>query len=170
MKYVLALAAGAALSAAVVAEPLGTNLDVTVSHTGPFGEVQNFVHTYGGSNQVFDSFGFSYLVVSAAQVAGYDNAISFDFTNFAYTDFAGESGSINITGFAQNVTSAAFLNGSFTTIPAATTNGTSISGNWAVDDVLAAGNVLYVAWNKVPAPGATAVFGLAGLAGLRRRR
>ena len=170
MKHVLALVAGAALSAAVVAEPLGTNLNVTVSHTGPFGEVQQFTHTYGGSNQVFDSFGFNYLVMSAAQVAGFQNAISIDFTNFAYTDFAGESGSITIGGFAVGVQNAAFLNASFAQIPAATTNGSSISGSWQVNDVLAAGNTLYVAWNKVPAPGATAVLGLAGLAGLRRRR
>ncbi len=168
MKHVLALAAGVALCAAAVAEPLGTPLSMTVSHTGPFGETQNFTHVYGsGSQQVFDSFGFSYLVISAAQVAGWQNAIQFDFNAFAYTDFAGETGTLSVSGFAVGVQNSSLLNGNFAAI--GSTSG-AINGSWAVDDVIATGNIMYLAWNKVPAPGATALFGLAGLAGLRRRR
>lgn len=173
MKHVKALAAVAvagAVASFASAEPIGTQLSVTVSHTGPFGEVQAFSHTYGGSNTVFDSFGFSYMVVSPASVAGWDNAISFDFTNFAYTDFAGETGSVSITGFAVGVTSANILNAAGASIGSAATTPGSIDGSWSVDGALSAGNTVFVVWNKVPTPGAAALFGLAGIAGLRRRR
>lgn len=170
MKHVTAIVAGLFVSASAFAEPLGTPLQMQVSHSGPFGEVQNFVHVYGGVNQVFDSFGFNYLVASPANVPGWDNSIRLDFTNFAYADFAGEAGRVVITGFALPVTGASVLNGAGAPIGATASGAGFIDGTWSVNDVLATNNIMFVAWNKIPTPGAVAVFGLAGLAAARRRR
>lgn len=171
MKHVVAIAAVISLGSSAFAEPLGTPLTMQVSHSGPFGEIQNFVHTYGGSNQVFDSFGFSYMVVSAGNAPGWHNSIRLDFSAFGYTDFAGEIGTVNITGFTQPIINASFLDSNFAAIPSAASGPFLIVGSWNVDDVLATGApVMYIAWNKIPSPGGAALLGLAGLVGLRRRR
>jgi len=158
-----------ALLSLFVAVGADAQMQITVGHTGPFGETQQFVHTIGGSNQVFDSFGFNYFVASPVTVAGADFAMSIDFTSFAYTDFAGESGSISITGYPDYFFAVLLQNQAEQVISFANYNGTTISATWLVDDVLAAGNTLYVAW-VVPAPAGVSVFAGAALMGLRRRR
>jgi hypothetical protein len=160
---------GSCVFAMSVCAAVSAQLDITVSHTGPFGETQQFFHTPGGSTQVFDSFGFNYFVTSPVVVPGADFAMSIDFTNFAYTDFAGETGSISITGYPGFFFAVTLQNGAFQTLDVADYDGMTITADWQVSDVLSAGNTLYVAW-VIPTPGGAGLIGGLGLAGLRRRR
>lgn len=166
----LAAALSVGISGGALAEQFGTPLTVTVSHSGPFGETQSFTHIYGTTNQVFDSLGFSYTVESFTSIGL--GALRFDFSNFAYADFAGETGSISVSGVTDPLFFVGLLDTDLHTIAAADIDGPgSFSAQWEVDDVLATGApVMYVAWNYKPTPGTAALLGVAGAAGLRRRR
>lgn len=177
MKKVLATTAVMALTAAASA---GTSVStVEISNTGPFGELVGGAYTLGTFATFSDSFGFSFDVTTVS-IPGLDVALAFDFTNFAYSDFAGEISSVGIAGISPDV-----VPGSTTILgmDQATNIGfneaetaSSVSGDWFVDDALifdpAGGGAVtvFVGFNVVPAPGAVAGFGLLGLVATRRRR
>ena len=50
------------------------------------------------------------------------------------------------------------------------TDGSSIHFSALVSEILQGGEFVTIQWNQIPAPGALALLGLAGLASRRRRR
>jgi hypothetical protein len=150
-----ALAAGASVS---WADLDGTELNQFTIHTGPFGEVVGGLYTYGTTETFFDTFGFSYDVISAAGIPGFDNSIEYDFANFAYTDFAGETGTIMIDQIVEDVekNSLVIIGNDMTTeigFNYSAGPGGELSGDWLVDDALALGvgsdTSVFVCWNSV---------------------
>lgn len=177
----LAVAAFAALGTVAAApaqagDLTGTSYTIEVEHTGTFGFFETGLHTYGGPDTTIADPGFpSFFMVfsTPAGAAGYDNSMLIDFTNFAYGDFAGETGTLSLVGLALDHNGdAVLLNENDAVVANGTGVGDTFTLTWSVDDILSAGTgtLATVAWNnKIPAPGALALFGLAGLAGRRRR-
>jgi len=162
--------------AATAGTSIGT---LTINNTGQFGEPVGGVYTVGTTQTFTDSFGFSFDVMPAS-IPGFDIALEFDFTNFGYADFGGEISSLSIDGVTPDILpdSLAIFGGDAAT-PIGfnlVSGGTSGSGDWFADDALAfdtggTGAVsVFAGFNKVPAPGTIAGFGLLGLAATRRRR
>ena len=174
---VFAAAAAATLSAgfAFAGDLTGTDFELFINHTGPFGENVGGTYTYGTFEEFFDSFGFSWSANSPNGTSGFDNSVLIDFANFAYGDFAGETATLDISGLDIDPQpgSLAVLNANGTDIGFNYTSGSgSLGANWSVDDVVNTGvNQVVLAWdNVIPAPGALALLGLAGIAARRRRR
>ncbi len=173
------LATGAVLAiagAATAGTSIGT---LTINNTGPFGEPVGGVYTVGTTQTFTDSFGFSFDVLPAT-LPGFDIALELDFTNFGYSDFAGEISSLNIDGVTPDILpdSFAIFGGDAATAIGFSliSGGSSASGDWFADDALvfdpAGGGAVsvFVGFNKIPTPGTIAGFGLLGLAATRRRR
>lgn len=175
---VAAIAASLLVAGSAQADLNGTMMDLEVSHTGAFGFTESGTLTYGGADTVIADPGFPqfFMVFSSPGTApGFMNAIQVDFTDFAYGDFAGETGSLDITGIDEQVEdgSVVILNEGGAKIATGTNGSDSLSLTWNVDDVLnsGSGTLMTVAWNSViPTPGALALLGMAGVAGRRRRR
>ena len=140
-------------------------------------------YTYG----TLDAFGidelFTWDVVSPGLHPAFDNSILLDFSNFGYAAYIALGPSIStldVTNIAEDVeiaSPAVFLLSDLNTNIAQSTStlGNSFSVGWDVETVIN-GNPLapsvIVGWNSapVPAPGAMALLGLAGLTVIRRRR
>ncbi len=187
---ILASAAGVALALGVASQAdaslLGTSMNITITHTGISGGLVGpaFVpHTYGGAPSIFNNQFFgSFLIASPTVAPGYDNAILVDFSLFNYSGFiGGNMGTIAIASIDEDVAagSVAIFAGASGMGPniavGATSNGSSLSASWSTDLIYTADatpDAMVVAWNSapVPAPGALALLGAAGLVGLRRRR
>jgi len=167
----LVFAAGASFAGDLT----GTDLELMIDHTGPFGEPVGGTYTYGTFEEFFDSFGFSWSANSPNGTAGFDNSILIDFANFAYGDFGGETATVDMTGIDIDPQPGSFavLNSAGTNIGFNYTSGSGALGaQYLVDDVLSTGvNTVVLAWdNVIPAPGALALLGIAGVAARRRRR
>lgn len=181
----LAVTTAGAFASSADASLIGTPLTATVSHTGiGWSLVGNAVvpHTYGGVPSVFNNMFYgSFLVASPVAAPGYDNAILVDFSLFNYSGFLNETGTISITGLAENVTpgSIAIFAGTVgaglniaTNVSSGTNNFTASWSSTAIyTPSPTTSDAMVVAWNSaVPAPGSLALLGAAGLVGARRRR
>ncbi len=124
---------------------------------------------------------FTWDAVSPGLHPAFDNSILLDFTNFAYAAYIALGPSIStldVTNIAEDVaigSPAVFLLSDLNTniAQSMSTFGNSFSVGWDVETVIndnpLAPSVI-VSWNSVPAPGAMALLGLAGLTVTRRRR
>lgn len=174
----MAVAAALLCSAPALAELTGTQMDITVTHTGPAGDLAgpaDFNHTYGGVDMFHNMFFGDMVIASPTIAAGYDNAVLVDFTAFTYTVFSDSMGMIQFDGIDEGVDAASVVllaNGvSIGQNTNASANG--FSAQWNPNDLMAADpatDTMVVAWNSaVPAPGALALLGLAAIAPRLRR-
>ena len=182
----IAAAAAAILTGAAQADLMGTSMDLELVQSGFAGNLAGPTggsYTYG----TLDTFGidelFTWDVVSPGLHPAFDNSILLDFTNFGYAAYIALGPSIStldVTNIAEDVeiaSPAVFLLSDLNTNIAQSTStlGNSFSVGWDVETVIN-GNPLapsvIVGWNSapVPAPGAMALLGLAGLTVIRRRR
>ncbi len=180
----IAAAAAAILTGAAQADLAGTSMDLQLAQSGFAGDIAGPTggsYTYGTLG-TFDLDGaFTWDAVSPAMHPAFDNSIVLDFTNFGYAAYIALGPSIStldVTNIAEDVqiaSPAVFLLSDLNTNIAQSTStfGNSFSIAWVVgmviDDNPAAPGIM-VAWNSVPAPGAMALLGLAGLTATRRRR
>ena len=182
----IAAAAAAILTGAAQADLMGTSMDMELVQSGFAGNMAGPTggsYTYG----TLDTFGidelFTWDVMSPSFHPAFDNSILLDFSNFGYAAYIALGPSIStldVTNIAEDVeiaSPAVFLLSDLNTNIAQSTStlGTSFSVGWDVETVIN-GNPLapsvIVGWNSapVPAPGAMALLGLAGLTVIRRRR
>ena len=182
----IAAAAAAILTGAAQADLMGTSMDMELVQSGFAGNMAGPTggsYTYG----TLDTFGidelFTWDVMSPSFHPAFDNSILLDFTNFGYAAYIALGPSIStldVTNIAEDVeiaSPAVFLLSDLNTNIAQSTStlGNSFSVGWDVETVIN-GNPLapsvIVGWNSapVPAPGAMALLGLAGLTVIRRRR
>lgn len=182
----IAAAAAAILTGAAQADLMGTSMDLELVQSGFAGNMAGPTggsYTYG----TLDAFGidelFTWDVVSPGLHPAFDNSILLDFSNFGYAAYIALGPSIStldVTNIAEDVeiaSAAVFLLSDLNTNIAQSTStfGNSFSVGWDVETVIN-GNPLapsvIVGWNSapVPAPGAMALLGLAGLTVTRRRR
>ena len=182
----IAAAAAAILTGAAQADLMGTSMDMELVQSGFAGNMAGPTggsYTYG----TLDAFGidelFTWDVVSPGLHPAFDNSILLDFSNFGYAAYIALGPSIStldVTNIAEDVeiaSAAVFLLSDLNTNIAQSTStlGNSFSVGWDVETVIN-GNPLapsvIVGWNSapVPAPGAMALLGLAGLTVIRRRR
>ncbi|MCH7847996.1 MAG: PEP-CTERM sorting domain-containing protein [Planctomycetes bacterium] len=182
----IAAAAAAILTGAAQADLMGTSMDMELVQSGFAGNMAGPTggsYTYG----TLDTFGidelFTWDVVSPGLHPAFDNSILLDFSNFGYAAYIALGPSIStldVTNIAEDVeiaSPAVFLLSDLNTNIAQSTStlGNSFSVGWDVETVIN-GNPLapsvIVGWNSapVPAPGAMALLGLAGLTVIRRRR
>ncbi|TDI53869.1 MAG: PEP-CTERM sorting domain-containing protein [Acidobacteria bacterium] len=140
-------------------------------------------YTYGTLGRFDLDESVSWEAWSPAFHPTFDNSILLDFTNFAYSAyvvFGPSSSTLDITNLVEDVqigSPAVFLLSDLHTNIAQSSNtfGNSFSIAWDVETVLndnPAAPAVVVGWNSapVPAPGAMALLGLAGLVSIRRRR
>ena len=182
----IAAAAAAIPTGAAQADLMGTSMDMELVQSGFAGNMAGptgGLYTYG----TLDAFGidelFTWDGVSPGLHPAFDNSILLDFTNFGYAAYIALGPSIStldVTNIAEDVeiaSPAVFLLSDLNTNIAQSTStlGNSFSVGWDVETVIN-GNPLapsvIVGWNSapVPAPGAMALLGLAGLTVIRRRR
>ena len=182
----IAAAAAAILTGAAQADLIGTSMDLQLVQSGFAGDMAGPTggeYTYG----TLGTFGldelFTWDVVSPGLHPAFDNSILLDFTNFGYGAYIALGPSIStldVTNLAEDVevaSAAVFLLSDLNTNIAQSTStfGNGFSVGWDVGMVIdnnpLAPSVI-VGWNSapVPAPGAMALLGLAGLTVIRRRR
>ncbi|MCH8315847.1 MAG: PEP-CTERM sorting domain-containing protein [Planctomycetes bacterium] len=182
----IAAAAAAILTGAAQADLTGTSMDLQLVQSGFAGDMAGPTggsYTYG----TLDAFGidelFTWDAVSPGLHPAFDNSILLDFSNFGYAAYIALGPSIStldVTNLAEDVeiaSAAVFLLSDLNTNIAQSTStfGNSFSIGWdvgtVIDDNPLAPSVI-VGWNSapVPAPGAMALLGLAGLTVIRRRR
>ena len=182
----IAAAAAAILTGAAQADLMGTTMDLQLVQSGFAGDMAGPTggsYTYG----TLGTFGidelFTWDVVSPGLHPAFDNSILLDFTNFGYGAYIALGPSIStldVTNLAEDVevaSAAVFLLSDLNTNIALSTStfGNGFSVGWDVGMVIdnnpLAPSVI-VGWNSapVPAPGAMALLGLAGLTVIRRRR
>ena len=180
----IAAAAAAILTGTAQADLAGTTMDLQLVQSGFAGNIAGPTggsYTYGTLG-TFDLDGlFSWDTMSPGLHPAFDNSILLDFTNFGYIAYIALGPSIStldVTNIAEDVeigSAAVFLLSDLNTNIAQSTStfGNSFSVGWdvgmVIDDNPLAPSVL-VGWNSVPAPGAMALLGLAGLTATRRRR
>ncbi|TVQ60047.1 MAG: hypothetical protein EA379_09090 [Phycisphaerales bacterium] len=133
-------------------------------------------HAFGGSTTYPDpGFPTFFVVVSSGAMPAppgkkFAGFFEIDFTDFGAGDFPNHE--IDFIGI-KDPTGNNFIN-SVTVIGAgsATTDGYSINWQGLGADIggLGGNPIVRIEWSQIPAPGAAAMLGLAGLAGIRRRR
>ena len=159
----------------------GQGLTVNGEGDGPFATqwgtwAGGGTHPFGGST-VYPDPGFPTFSVTVSSGAlpppagkKFAGFIVIDFTNFGAGDFPNHW--VNISGI-KDPAGGNFIN-SVTVIGAgqATTDGYTISWQGLGSDLggLGGNPIVRIEWTQIPAPGAAAMLGLAGLAGVRRRR
>ena len=154
MKRVFAATAGVVLfSSTVFAGDLtGTTMELIINHTGQFGRPVGGEYEYGTSADYFDTFGFSWNASSPAGFGGFQNSILVDMSNFAYTDFPGETATVTIDDIDIEVAegSVGLFNGSGDQIGFNLSGGGgSLSGQYSTDDILNDDGVtLFIAWDS----------------------
>jgi hypothetical protein len=181
MKRIIAtVVAVLACSASAMADLNGTNTNLSVNHAGAFSAisaVNNQNYAFGNaSGFVAPGWGTLNVTTPAAPV-GFANALKLDFTPFGYAAFLQfpTTGTFKLLNLAETPDLGSvtlLINGvSMGSGVGAETGGFHVS--WSTTNVLAANPVtpsVTVAWNSVvPAPGAMALLGLAGMVGLRGR-
>jgi MYXO-CTERM domain-containing protein len=181
------IAVGLMLMSAVSANAdlMGTTMTMSVTHAGAFSGISalnNVTYTYGNAS-TFTVPGWGSLGVTSPETAlaqGLDNSLKLDFTNFKYSAFTGmfaTTGTIKLTNIAEPVdlsTVRIFVNGNNIASGVGAV-GSGFQASWSTQTVYNANPtnpILVVAWNSapVPAPGALALLGLAGLMSRRRRQ
>jgi hypothetical protein len=179
-KFLAALVAVLACSASAMADLNGTNMTLSVNHAGLFSGVSAITdQSYAyGSPANFLAAGWGTLNVnSPAPAPGYDNALTLDFTNFSYSTFAGfpSVGTVTLKNIAEapDLASVKVLVNGFSIGYGVMSATGGFQASWNTASVFTFSPDtphVIVAWNSVPAPGALALLGLAGVAGRARRR
>ena len=182
----IAAAAAAILTGAAQADLMGTTMDLQLVQSGFAGDIAGPTggpYTYGTLGTFVLDGVFAWDAVSPGLHPAFDNSILLDFTNFGYTAYIALGPSIStldVMNIAEDVeigSPAVFLLSDLNTNIAQSTStlGNSFSVGWDVETVIndnpLAPSVI-VGWNSapVPAPGAMALLGLAGLTVIRQRR
>lgn len=182
----IAAAAAAILTGAAQADLTGTSMDLQLVQSGFAGDMAGPTggsYTYGTLGMFDLEEVFTWDAVSPGLHPAFDNSILLDFSNFGYAAYIALGPSIStldVTNIAEDVeiaSAAVFLLSDLNTNIAQSTStfGNSFSIGWDVGTVIndnpLAPSVI-VGWNSapVPAPGAMALLGLAGLTVIRRRR
>lgn len=182
----IAAAAAAILTGAAQADLTGTSMDLQLAQSGFAGDMAGptgGLYTYGTLGMFDLEEVFTWDAVSPSLHPAFDNSILLDFSNFGYAAYIALGPSIStldVTNIAEDVeiaSAAVFLLSDLNTNIAQNTStfGNSFSIGWDVGTVIndnpLAPSVI-VGWNSapVPAPGAMALLGLAGLVMTRRRR
>ena len=174
------------LAGSATADLTGTDLDLELVQTGILGDIvgpSGGTHTYGTTDTFIPitSPMTTWDVTSPGGHPAYDNSLLLDFTNFEYALFAvpfGSTSTLDAWNIAEDVlvgSAAVFLPGDLSTDIAlfSVESGGSFTISWDVQTVCDANPVnpaVIVAWNSIPAPGAVARLGLAGLFPSSRRR
>lgn len=180
----IAIAAAAILTGAAQADLMGTTIDMELVQSGFAGDIAGPTggsYTYGTLGSFTLDEVLTWTAVSPAFHPAFDNSIVLDFTDFAYSGYVAlgpSTSTLELTNIFEDVqfgSPGVFLLSDLNTNIAQSTNtfGNSFNIGWDVGTVIndnpAAPSVV-VAWNSVPAPGAMALLGLAGLTAIRRRR
>ena len=160
MRARIAMAVALAAGSCAFADLDGTEINQFTLHTGQFGQLIGGPYEYG-TVTIFEDPGFpqfSYTVSSPGEVPGFDNSVQYDFANFAYTDFGGETGMIMADQIVEDVQkgslvilgddAATEIGFDYTAGP-----GGEFEGTWNVDDALAFGGgtsdvSIFVCWNS----------------------
>lgn len=181
-KMIPAIAAALLSSTSAMANLAGTNMTVSVTHAGPFNGlsgINNVNYTYGAPGTYTAPGWGDLLVTSPAPAPGLGNALKLDFTAFNYSAFTGPFatvGTVKLMNIAEPVDLASvhlLVNGANIALGPATAVTNGFQASWNSQDVFNGNPVspsVVVAWNSVPAPGALALLGLAGLTARRRSR
>ncbi len=117
---------------------------------------------------VFDASSYTNLVLTWAQrgtSTGFDSrTVSVSTDGQSFTEIYSNLGALSSTWTVETADAGSLLDGASTAIFRFTFDGaTSTNGNNRLDNILIQGSV-------IPTPGAVALLGVAGLAGIRRRR
>lgn len=184
-KMMMAVAAFAACTSSAMANLVGTDMTISVTHAGSFSglsALNNQNYNYGNTTP-FTVPGWGSLTITSPESAmapGMDNVMKVDFTAFNYSAFAGPfatTGTIKVTNIDEpfELSSVKVLVNGTNIATAVGNSGNGFQASWSTQAVIngspAAPNIV-VAWNSspVPAPGALALLGVAGLAARRGRR
>ncbi len=180
----IAIAAAAILTGVAQADLIGTAMDLELVQSGLAGDLVGPTggsYTYGTLGTFDLDETLTWDALSPAFHPTFDNSILLDFTNFAYSSYIAlgpSTSTLQLTNIFEDVqfgSPGVFLLSDLNTNIAQSTNtfGNGFNIGWDVETVIndnpAAPSVM-VGWNSVPAPGAMALLGLAGLAATRRRR
>lgn len=166
-------------AASALADLSGTTMNVNITHDQfTVLSAVSGTHTYGAPTTL-TAFGWGdVLLTSPAAAPLMDNAMNVDFTNFAYSAFVAPFpaiGTIKITNIAEpfDLSSVKILVNGLNIATGVANFGNGFQASWSAPLVFNGNPIqpnLTVAWNSiVPAPGALALLGLAGLVGRRGR-
>lgn len=170
MKKELGLMAGAALLLAGAAHgDFDINILTNNPSTGYTEDLDILGYEFGTTTDIGPGVApfLFYITVSSQAGTGWDYEIVFDYTEYDVGFFTAQGTSqISITDLVDDFevadAQASFGNLSF--------DANSISWDASVADILGANEIVTISWNAVPAPGALALLGVAGLIGASRRR
>lgn len=166
MKVAIGLMASAVVGFAAAANADVFNVETyTENAAGSYSEQWDFPgHEFGTTE---NSGGLFSITITSGAGVGWDYQLVVDYTDFdigffeaagfAEVDLSDLTGALSVANASAN-----YGNLSFTA--------NSISWDASVADILANGEMVTISWNAIPAPGALAFLGLAGLVSARRRR
>lgn len=163
---------------------LGLETNVTGDADNEFSHFTGFSHSFGGATILpYDSAFYSIIVTSGlSNRAGWQYEITFDYINFGISFFQNSASFTNPAAEVHVTVDDPDGIGSYTVkgydgSAIAWTEGADHNlGNGVfhilvlLDEVEAGDYGFTIQWNAVPAPGALALLGVAGVVGKRRRR
>jgi hypothetical protein len=184
-KFMMAVAAFAACTSSAMADLVGSDMTISVTHAGSFNVISaltNKTYTYG-MTETETVPGWGSIVITSPENAlapGRDNVMKLNLTGFNYAAFAGPFatlGTVKLTDIDEpfDLASVQVLVNGTNIATAVAPSGNGFQASWNTQDVLNANPVtpnVVVAWNSVavPAPGALALLGAAGIISRRSRR
>jgi len=179
MRPLSTLAAGAfalgAVSASASAVP--DIFDVIVTTTGGFTEVAPFLgHEFGTSDSFAPFPGFPINISSGlSDREGWQYQIVIDYREYDIGIFGSGTSTVELLGIKSPdspfpITDARAKDAFGNDIGGIEFDGGNIIWVGGTMDILNSGELVTIQWNQIPAPGAIALLGLAGLTGTRRRR
>ena len=179
----LASVASVSMTESALADPGTINIDTAAiggpnGNTYPGNPFSHFtgVHTFGGPPTILGTF-FTQTVTSGLSASpDYDYELTVDYAGFDSSFFGGAGWSfiidLTIADPDGDIGSAAVVDAQGNEYAGAIIDlgPDSIFVTVAADAVIAGGDIATIQWSLVPAPGALALFGAAGLVGVSRRR
>jgi MYXO-CTERM domain-containing protein len=182
---IVAVAAFAACTSSAMADLVGTDMTISVTHAGSFSGISallNKNYTYGNT-ETETTPGWGSIVITSPESAlapGLENVMKLNLTGFNYNAFAGPfatTGTVKITDIDLpfDLSSVQILVNGSNIATAVAASGNGFQASWNTQTVLTGNPTapsVVVAWNSatVPAPGALALLGFAGILSQRRRR
>ena len=184
-KIMMAVVAFAACTSSAMADLTGTDMTISVTHAGSFSGISallNKTYTYGNT-ETESVPGWGSIVITSPESAlapGFDHAMKLNLSSFNYTAFAGAfatTGTVKLVDIDEpfDLGSVQILVNGANIATATAASGNGFQASWNTQTVLTANPTaphVVVAWNSatVPAPGALALLGVAGVVSRRRRR